>query len=364
MINKMNKYLKLYLGNIANSTLGNKILTLVGIERLYCILNVRMQKQKLYAEAKKEFERNLSHGNFNDYKQALDKHLVSYSEYAHQYEFYKKSEKERDEFISRLKMRSFYLKYGHRSIRHLFCDKIKFLTIFDKYIHRKWIFVPNASYEEFAQLVSNNDCIVKPIDGSLGKGVFKIYKNSDSIKLKSLYESCNKNKSLVEECVESCEELKAFHPQSLNTIRVVTISNKKKAEVFGSFLRMGVGDSVVDNAHAGGIFAQINVKNGEIESDGINTNGCKFIFHPDSMLRIKGYKIPKWNLICDVCCEAALLTTNPITGWDVVINNRGNIEFIEGNSNPDFDVMQSPFQVGVKKKLFSLIKEYRGIDLK
>ena len=168
----------------------------------------------------------------------------------------------------------------------------------------------------------------------------------------------------IEECIESCKELKDFHPESLNTIRIVTVSNKKKAEVFGSFFRMGVGNSVVDNAHAGGIFAQINIHTGIIESDGINTNGERFLYHPDSKLKIEGFTIPKWDLICNTCCQAAVLTGNVFTGWDVVINSQGKVEFIEGNDISDVDVLQLPLHIGIKKRLFALIKEYSGIEMK
>lgn len=158
--------------------------------------------------------------------------------------------------------------------------------------------------------------------------------------------------------------IKSISPQSLNTLRIVTISGNSKADIIGGFFRMGVGNSIIDNAHAGGVFAQIDIENGVIMSDGIDVNGNRFLCHPDSRLKIKGFAIPKWESIVDDCCKAALQTNNPITGWDVVINNCGNVEFIEGNSTPDFDVMQSPLQIGVKKRLYFLIKEYCGINLK
>ena len=359
----MNKSLKTFLSSIAYSPIGDKFITFVGGVRLHTELNVQSSKKRLLAEAKKKFEKEKTSGSINDYKQALKKHWVSYSEYAHQYEFYKKSEEERNEFISRLKMRYFYMRYGPRVVRPLFRDKTLFLRAFDKYIHREWVFAPDVSFDEFSYLINNYDCIVKPCDGSLGKGVYKKEKNNNKND-RQFYESCVKNRFLVEQCIESCEELKAFHPQSLNTIRVVTISNKDKAEVFGSFIRMGVGESIVDNAHANGVFAQINIKDGTIESDGIDTNGNRFVCHPDSMIKIKGFVIPQWDVIVETCCEAAKQTVNPITGWDVVINSKRQIEFVEGNHSPDFDVMQSPLQVGVKRDIFTKIKEYTGVELK
>lgn len=340
-----------------------KYLHSLGGNRLYAHVRICNEKRRLLADAKREFEKGSKKGTLSDYKEALEKHLISYNEYAYQYEFYNKTEEEREEFVTRLKTVCFYWCYVPNYTKPFFRNKHIFLKIFKKYIHRKWLYAPDASYDEFVKLISNYDCIVKPCDDKRGAGIYKIYKDVDDKDDRLLFESCVKNKMLIEQCIENCDELKAFHPQSLNTIRVVTISNKENAEVFGAFFRVGVGNAIVDNAHAGGIFAQININKGEIESDGINTNGEHFISHPDTGLIFKGAKIPKWNSIVETCCEAAKLTDNTIIGWDVVVNKQGNIEFVEGNNGPDFDVMQSPLQVGVKKKLFSLIKEYRGIDL-
>lgn len=204
------------------------------------------------------------------------------------------------------------MRYSPVAVIPLFQEKERFLGAFQKYIHRKWIYAPKSSFEEFVQLVSNYDCIIKPNKGSLGNGISKLYKNSTN-HYRELFESCVNNEMIVEECIYSCDELGAFHPQSLNTIRVYTISNKEKAEVFGSFFRMGVGNSIIDNAHAGGVYAHINVREGIIESDGMDVNGNKFVCHPDSGLKLRGFKIPQWKTIVEVCCEAAKLTDNLIT---------------------------------------------------
>ena len=358
----MNRKVKGLLSNIMYTHWGDKLLKYTGVGRLIICYFLKKEKEKLLAEAKREYDNGSKLGSFNDYKNALYKHWISYNEYACQYDFPHKSEDEREEFVTRLKMAYFYLRYVPGYTKPFFKNKTKFLEFFYKYIHRKWLYAPESSYEEFFLLVSNYDCIAKPCDNMRGHGIFKIDRKTDQTK--ELFDFCCKNRMLVEQCICECDELKVFHPQSLNTIRVVTVSNKDKAEVFGSFFRMGVGDSIIDNAHAGGIFAQIDIDEGVISSDGINTNGNRFVYHPDSKIKIKGFKIPKWELICETCCEAAKLTENTITGWDVVINNQGDVEFVEGNNRSDFDVMQSPLQVGVKKKIFAKIKEYRGVEMR
>lgn len=354
--------LKNLVRKVLYSPVGNKVFTAVG-GRIYADRLVRFNKKRMLECAYNQFKTQSQFGTFDDYKAALNKHWVSFSEYAYQYEFWRLSEKERDEYISRLETDYFYWRYVPGINKLIFRDKQKFLNYFGKYIHRKWLYVPDASFDEFNHLLTEYDCIVKPTDGTCGQGIFKVYKEQTGDK-KELYDNWTKQKLLVEQCIEACAEIQAFHPQSLNTIRVVTFSNKEKAIVFGSFLRMGVGDAVVDNAHAGGLFAQINVESGIIESDGIDVNGNVSETHPDSGIRIKGFRIPQWEKIVEICCEVAKTIDNPITGWDVVVTDKNQIEFVEGNHGPDFDVMQSPMKVGVKKKVYSLIKEYYGVELK
>ena len=359
----MNRKIREIVSEVAYSPIGNKLVSLFGVKSLYTNYKVLSTKKRYLSIAKKEFENGSGLGSLDDYKLALERHWVSYNEYAYQYEFYNKTEEERDEYISRLKMASFYWRYTPGVAKSVFRNKTKFLKTFSYYIYRKWIYAPNASFEEFSYFVTNYDCIVKPCDGKLGIGIFKTYKNADHNDNLELFESCVRDRMLVEQCIESCEELKAFHPQSLNTIRVVTIANKDKACVFSGVFRTGVGNSVIDNSHKGGVSAQINVNDGIVETDGASTNGKRYINHPDSGIAFKGFRIPKWDVIVKTCCEAAKLTSNPITGWDVVLNNQGNVEFVEANYGPDMDMMQTRYNAGAKKKIYALIKEYHGIEM-
>lgn len=354
--------LKTLVRKVLYSPAGNKLFTAFG-GRIYADKLVKSQKKQMLENAREQFENGSQFGSFEDYKTALEKHWVSYTEYAFQYEFWRLTEAQREEYISRLRMKYFYWRYVPGIYKVVFRDKNKFLVAYKKYIHRKWLYVPDASYDEFFHLVSDSDCMAKPTDGTCGQGIFKIYKSDDPKTVKELYDKCVKYRMLVEECIVACDELQAFHPQSLNSIRVVTFSNKEKSMVFSSRFKMGVGDSVIDNVHAGGLYAQVNVDTGIVETDGISVNGDFCECHPDTGIRIKGFQIPKWDEIVNTCFEAARMSENPIIGWDVVVNGKGEVEFIEGNHGPDIDTSQTP-QKGLKKKIYSLIKEYYGVELK
>lgn len=303
----------------------------------------------------------------SDYKIALKKHRVTWSEYFYQYEYWKLSEEERNAFVSRSNMQKCYRTLVHKDVRELMHNKEKFLLTFNNYIYRRWICLSEGDTSKKENLRNLLDkgggCIVKPISGSLGNGIRKI-SMKDIEDFDILYKELCEEKVLVEECLNATDEIQAFNPDSLNTIRVVTISKKPKATVFGAFIRMGRKGAVVDNAHAGGIFAQINVDTGIVESCGITTDGKRYETHPDTHKQILGFKIPHWEEIKEICMEAALSIDNLyFAGWDICIRPDGKIEFIEGNHAPDFDVMQSPLKIGVKEKLNKITTEYFNYEL-
>jgi len=322
------------------------------------------ERRLFFPEAKNRFlaEKPRS-GSYNDYKRAFYNHRVTYSEYMFSYEYWRLDEAQREEFISTSQMHCIYRKLGDKEIREIFHDKPRFLALFKNFVHRKWALATELSLEEFKGMVMAMDCIAKPIDGTRGDGIFKI--SADSVEdWNELYSKCQKSNILLEECIEECDELACFHPSSLNSIRVVTISKDDKCVVFGALFRMGAHGSVIDNTHAGGIYAPINVETGIIEIAAIDGHNDKYERHPDTNRPIKGFKIPYWEQIVDTCKEATRIIPNiRFAGWDVCVNKSGQIEIIEGNHAPDFDGgMQAPLKIGVKKRVQQTVLEVMGVD--
>lgn len=128
-------------------------------------------------------------------------------------------------------------------------------------------------------------------------------------------------------------------------------------------MRVGVSGSIVDNAHAGGVFSQINTESWCLESNGIDVCGHEYEEHPDTHKRFKGFQIPRWD-DCKALVGIAMQKYPKVIvcGWDLCINDKGEIEIIEGNHAPDVDVMQSPLKVG-KRKYYQAVLENFGIKL-
>ena len=322
------------------------------------------EKKRFFKEAKTRFAiENPPHGSFKDYKKAFWKHRVTYSEYMYSYEYWRLNEEQRNEFISTSEMQVIYRKLGSRSVLEVFLDKVRFLEAFKPFIHRWWALATSMGFDEFKEKAMQFDMIAKPINGTRGDGIFKI-EEKEVGDWYQLYERLVNGNYLLEECITECDELAAFHPASLNTIRVVTISNGARCEVFGALFRMGAHGSVIDNTHAGGVYAPINIKTGTIEIEAIDSHNHHYAHHPDTGKPIKGFKIPNWNQIVETCKEASQNIPNiHFAGWDLCVTKDGQIEIIEGNHAPDFDGgMQAPLKIGVKKKLQQTVIDVMDVD--
>lgn len=327
------------------------------------IMKRREERRRLWSEAVDKFgEEQPKEGNLSDYKHALIHHRVSYDEYMHCFEYWNLDEKQRDEYISEMEMRCVYRKTVQTSFDRICSNKVLLLRRFNGFVHRKWAYIGSMSFEEFENFVSSTDCIVKPIFGTMGRGVFLVRKD-DSRNCQQLFDYCSKNEMLVEERLRACNEIEEFHPQSLNTIRVFTISKDGRCEILASEFRVGVGDSVVDNASTGGIVAAIDLQTGTIIGNGVDKAGNNFEVHPNSGKTFKGFAIPYWNNVVDACKEmSAIVPEMVFAGWDICVQQNGEIEMIEVNSYPQMTGLQMAYHKGLKPRLSVIGKEVLSYD--
>ena len=155
------------------------------------------ERQRFLVETRKHFEneKNLK-GSFSDYKHDCRIYRVDYSEYMYQYEFWALTERQKKCFVSRAEMQSVYRKMVNPEIRRTLYNKALFLQKYSPYIHRKWVVVRESSFEQFLKMIGSFDCIAKPIEGSLGNGIFKINKGQPE-NVRELYNDCIKKKHFV-----------------------------------------------------------------------------------------------------------------------------------------------------------------------
>lgn len=326
------------------------------------IMKKQEERRLFWKDAVERFEAGtVKHGNLKEYKRALYRQRFLYEEY-NAYRLWELDEKEWNDFISERELQCIYRKMVQVKVAQCFTDKKKELELFNKFVRRKWMDPKDVSFETFKEFVLSTDCIAKPRCGTQGMNVFLV-KKGDDLYLSKLYKFCCENYILVEEYLRACKEIEEFHPNSLNTVRVLTISKGNKVEVLDAEFRMGIHDNVVDNAHQGGVLASIDIMTGKLARNGVDMLGNEYVTHPDSGKAIKGFLIPKWDEIVRVCKEASTIVPETVfAGWDICVRQDGKIELIEVNAFPGVTGLQASSQRGLKPKIKEVGEKVLGCN--
>ena len=210
-----------------------------------------------------------------------------------------------------------------------------------------------------AFLQRHHEFILKPIDGSLGAGV-SLWNVDDTVsdqvveKLLKTFVKKNKGGFVLEEKICQVPKMAELHPKSVNTVRMNTVRFDDRIEVLHPFLRIGRGDSIVDNAGAGGIIATLD-ENGRVKA-AADENGVFYDRLDDIGLDIIGWQVPCWKEMVDFVKQLAMvIPSNRYTGWDIALTDKGWC-MVEGNTRAQF-VWQIPDRVGFRSEINNILAE-------
>ncbi len=255
------------------------------------------------------------------------------------FDMYKLKHKDRKTILTRGKNNSYIKKLNPKQYWKYIDDKGLFNKKFKKYLGRDYFLLNDSNFNQFKEFLKNKkEIIVKPIDATCGVGVEKI--EVGELPLKKLYDKLLSNKQvLIEEVAKQHKDMAKLHPDSINTIRVVTIHNKYDVTtVVAAVVRIGTNHKVVDNFHNGGICAPLDIDRGVINDKAINKDGIYYDKHPTTNVKLVGYKIPNWNKVIKLVTNASkTIPELGIIGWDVCIGPDKPC-LIEANQYPAYDL--------------------------
>lgn len=275
------------------------------------------------------------------------------------YNFPNLNETGRQSFVTDKIRWSYYGKLNSDSENEIFNDKKKTYDLFKDYYNRDLILIVDESdKEKFIDFVSKHRTfVVKPYNSSGGRGVY-----IKSITNESEFDVCfselvsNKEGTICEELIEQSKELASLHPSSVNTVRLTTIKDKEGLHLFHPLLRTGVGNSVIDNATGGGIFALIDPESGIVFTKARDEKGNSFLSHPDTNVVFPGFKLPDWEGAKELVKKLSSITQeNHYVGWDLAHTEKGWI-MVEGNPRGQMIMMQLFYKEGFKKEMEDHIK--------
>lgn len=272
--------------------------------------------------------------------------------------FYKRKYFERKDILTYKRRCGIMKHYNNSDDVKILQNKVEFNKYFKDFIKRDWISIKEANYETFNNFMrGKQEVIIKPLDNWEGIGV-RVLKIENHNKVKQLYGEYQDKDLLFEQKIVQKEEM-IFNNKSVNTIRIYTAcgKNSKKAHIFKATLRIGIGESIVDNSHNGGCAYEVDLKTGIVCSKGWGHIYNDNIIHPGSEKKVIGFSIPFWKDVVSMCCSAAeRIPTVPFIGWDVAVSSHDEPLLIEGNHDPDLDMIEFVGSYGYYKKIIEMLE--------
>lgn len=243
----------------------------------------------------------------------------------------------------------------------LIVNKAIFNKKFSRYVKRDWVDASNCTFEEFNAFVTKHPTFfVKPVNGTGGKGAKIINMKQDP---KSLFKLCKDSSYICEEIIAQHESLSEFNSSSVNTVRVHTLLCADGVpRIVAAGARFGRKWKQADNFHQDGVMANVDIDTGIINTEAINIHHTRLPFHPDSGKMIMGFQYPSWDKVREAVLDAsASLPEFRNVGWDLTVTEDGNVEFVEGNSRPNYGGQQSCDEIGRRPLFEPYIEEIEAL---
>lgn len=247
------------------------------------------------------------------------------------FDFYGKSASRRNEYLT---SRRYFktVKHFDKSTFFRLIDKDNVYDDYSEFIKRDWIKVTSttASEDVLAFVRKHGVVLVKPVSSEQGRGIFKISFTTPK-EIETLIESAGENGYIIEELLSNCRELQTIST-SLNTIRVYTLTDKMGGvKITNMFLRVGRKGELVDNWGNGGVGYNIDLETGVIDRPGIDNKGNKFVYHPNTNIKMVGLDIPRFRELYDFAYKIASHNKKVIyAGIDIAILD-DRMELVEIN---------------------------------
>lgn len=260
--------------------------------------------------------------------------------------FYEKPWKNRKNYLySEWK---YYVKYNPGVTRDNHDDKSDIHSRVLPYLKRDVLKTHNLSLDAFKIFVQGKKSFFyKPLDGDSGRGVEKILVKDD---VSSLYtEVLKKGEGVLEETVIQHKDMDRMNPNLVQTIRFFVCKGSSETKIMFSALRTSLKDNVcVDNANAGGAFANIDLNTGLVSTNAFSeiaalkgnydvrlVNSVGLEKHPVTGTIFKGFKIPFFDEAVALVLEISNnvdFCGRRLLGLDIAISEKGPV-VIEVNTN-------------------------------
>lgn len=267
---------------------------------------------------------------------------TSFSEYA-AYGFFHRSRRDKLSFMTRRHMFRFFDQYNPKELRDRIGNKALAEQYYGQFLKRDQ-FRYEQGHDAFLEFTRKYPRVfLKKAVGWGGDGA-RIENVASPEQAEAVWAALDAS-YVAEPVIENHPAIKEIHPDSLNTIKVVTLYLKNGPEIQTAMIRFG-NHTVVDNMHSGGMGAGVNIKTGCVETDAVDKHFQRFSAHPVTGKPIKGFVVPDWEAVQQLALRAASVSPEMrYSSWDIAITPDGPI-LVEGNWDAEFYPEQMIYQRG------------------
>ena len=289
------------------------------------------------------------------------KYKIGYTDYFKS-DYINLTKKEKEDYVT---SRNFFniLEYlNPREYRVITKDKLVFNKIFKDYLKREFIDVRISSEQEIEKFIKGKNYIfAKPTTDFGGHNIEKIkvssIKNINQFK-KTLLD--NKQYLLEEEIIQH-KDFAKLNPNTVNTIRLVTLYNDGKVYLIGNSIRISLDENPALACRD--LDAKLD-ENGKPIGDFVDDDGEVYKIHP-----LTGYEFDKFKKVpfekeaIEMVKEAALkIPELRYIGWDIAITDNGPV-LIEGNEYPSYGLIQNHTLDKNEKGHLKTLREILGDEI-
>lgn len=200
------------------------------------------------------------------------------------------------------------------------------------------------------------DLIVKPAIGRGGREIERWdrvdagYRSpsgetlSEAALLQRLLERSRAGRLIVQQRLTNHPDIEDLGGGILTTARIMTcLDEVGAAEATTAAFRIAVDNTTVDNFHAGGIAAAVDLSTGRLgRAIGLRGKSPWYAAHPLTGSAIEGRRLPFWKEALELVTRAhGAFPGLVLVGWDVGLLEDGPV-LIEANTGADVNILQRP----------------------
>jgi hypothetical protein len=195
-------------------------------------------------------------------------------------------------------------------------------------------FSPITAEEAAALCEKEAELIIKPsIDSKGGKHIEFLDNRKGESRKQSVLSTLQSRDGdyVVQRVLRQHHKMAELNPDSINSVRVMTLLWKGKARVLSSLVRIGVKGCRIDNPHTSNGLSCVLTPQGTMVESAYDRNWRPYAALPNG-LTVKGFEVPFYDRIVETVTRLHYRVPHfRLIGWDMTVTEEGEPILIEAN---------------------------------